>query len=212
MSPHKVFTLRRPLSYSEKVDALWTPRHNQPGALGGFSVVLHVPWFLAEHASRIFSPRNLLIKHISDPNFTFRKFEYAGNAIEVINNAEWRITQEPSGRQHTNITNLLSDIRQFVRIDGKTIVEMDIKSCHPACLIMYLRDEGPSPALALELAQWEEHLRTGSLYEWLCETFGNPKRSRIKKLVMIMINGRPHHAVQFWAWMRERFPPDVRSH
>jgi hypothetical protein len=40
MTPQKVFTRRRPPSYSEKVDALWTPRHNQPGALGGFSVAM----------------------------------------------------------------------------------------------------------------------------------------------------------------------------
>ncbi len=65
MTPRKVFTLRRPLFYSEKVDALWTPRHHQPGALGRFSVVLHAPWFLPEHASRIFSPRNLMIRTYS---------------------------------------------------------------------------------------------------------------------------------------------------
>jgi hypothetical protein len=61
MAPHKVFTLRRPLSYSEKVDALWTPRHHQPGALGGFSVAPHAPCSLAEHASSIFMLRSSLL-------------------------------------------------------------------------------------------------------------------------------------------------------
>jgi hypothetical protein len=132
--------------------------------------------------------------------------EYAQSAIERINTADWHMTYEPSGRLHTNLTNLLSDIRQFVEIDGNPVVELDIKSCHPGCLYKVMRTRNPSPNLTAELDVWEEAFRAGQFYEMLEGMEGSLSRSQIKKKVMIWLNGKRFHAAEFCAFMDRAFP------
>jgi len=66
-----------------------------------------------------------------------------------IENKDWTVkVDDTSYRLHTNVTNMKSDLRQFLRINDTPLVNIDIKNSQPFCSILLLTD----PSKAIEFA------------------------------------------------------------
>ena len=92
-----------------------------------------------------------------------------------------------AGRYYTCLTNMHSEIRRELRIDGEPIVEVDISSAQPAMLGLLLRERYPNVKSA-----WLEHCEKGDFYEWigriaLGRKITTEERKVIKVLIMRML-------------------------
>ena len=92
-----------------------------------------------------------------------------------------------AGRYYTCLTNMHSEIRRELRIDGEPIVEVDISSAQPAMLGLLLRERYPYVRSA-----WLAHCEKGDFYEWigrmaLGRGITEEERKVIKLLVMRML-------------------------
>ena len=92
-----------------------------------------------------------------------------------------------AGRYYTCLTNMHSEIRRELRIDGEPIVEVDISSAQPAMLGLLLRERYSDIWSA-----WLEHCEKGDFYEWIGSIAVGRKitpeeRKVIKLLIMRML-------------------------
>ena len=67
-----------------------------------------------------------------------------------------------AGRYYTCLTNMHSEIRKELCIDGEQVVEVDISSAQPTMLGFLLRKQHPDIKSA-----WLEHCEKGDFYEWI---------------------------------------------
>ena len=92
-----------------------------------------------------------------------------------------------AGRYYTCLTNMHSEIRKELCIDGEPIVEVDISSAQPAMLGLLLRERYPNVK-----SSWLEHCEKGDFYEWIGRIAIGRKitpeeRKVIKLLIMRML-------------------------
>ena len=112
-----------------------------------------------------------------------------------------------AGRYYTCLTNMHSEIRRELRIDGEPIVEVDISSAQPAMLGLLLRERYPNVKSA-----WLEHCEKGDFYEWIGSLaigrkITTEERKVIKVLIMRMLYTaqRPtdkQDETPFWWYMK----------
>ena len=113
-----------------------------------------------------------------------------------------------AGRYYTCLTNMHSEIRRELRIDGEPIVEVDISSAQPAMLGLLLRERYPNVKSA-----WLEHCEKGDFYEWIGRIaigrkITTEERKVIKVLIMRMlyIAQRPTETqdeTPFWWYLKK---------
>lgn len=60
-------------------------------------------------------------------------------SVDMINDKDWFFTNDKYGRVHTNITNLKSNMRKYLRVDGTPLVELDIANSQPFFFSLILR-------------------------------------------------------------------------
>ena len=92
-----------------------------------------------------------------------------------------------AGRYYTCLTNMHSEIRRELRIDGEPIVEVDISSAQPAMLGLLLRERYPNVK-----SSWLSHCEKGDFYEWIGRVaigrkITTEERKVIKVLIMRML-------------------------
>ena len=92
-----------------------------------------------------------------------------------------------AGRYYTCLTNMHSEIRKELCIDGEQVVEVDISSAQPTMLGFLLRKQHPDIKSA-----WLEHCEKGDFYEWigriaLGRKITTEERKTIKVLIMRML-------------------------
>ena len=92
-----------------------------------------------------------------------------------------------AGRYYTCLTNMHSEIRRELRIEGEPIMEVDISSAQPTMLGLLLRKQYPDIKSA-----WLEHCEKGDFYEWighmvLGRGITKEERKVIKLLIMRML-------------------------
>ena len=91
-----------------------------------------------------------------------------------------------AGRYYTCLTNMHSEIRRELRIDGEPIVEVDISSAQPAMLGLLLRERYPNVKSA-----WLAHCEKGDFYEWIGRiAIGRgitPEERRVIKLLVMRL-------------------------
>ena len=92
-----------------------------------------------------------------------------------------------AGRYYTCLTNMHSEIRRELCIDGEPVVEVDISSAQPAMLGLLLRERYPNVKSA-----WLSHCEKGDFYEWighmvLGRGITKEERTVIKLMVMRML-------------------------
>ncbi len=92
-----------------------------------------------------------------------------------------------AGRYYTCLTNMHSEIRREMRIDGEQVVEVDISAAQPTMLGLLLRERYPNVKSA-----WLEHCEKGDFYEWIGRIaigrgITKDERQVIKTLVMRLL-------------------------
>ena len=88
-----------------------------------------------------------------------------------------------AGRYYTCLTNMHSEIRKELCIDGEPIVEVDISSAQPAMLGLLLRERYPNIRSA-----WLEHCEKGDFYEWIGRiAIGRGITSEERKVIKVLI-------------------------
>ncbi|MDA7640730.1 hypothetical protein N8787_03750 [Opitutaceae bacterium] len=124
------------------------------------------------------------------------QFDCYRRSVEAIYNKEYYlITDYKTGRLFNNYTNLWSDLREFLRIDGEAVAEIDIANSQPLLAAdLYLENsEEKQKYLAIVLE--------GNFYRVLEAASGNkyPDYKKLKELVFAQVffgknsegNGRP---------------------
>ena len=128
-------------------------------------------WFAARAVSAIAEHDTYhMLRHSDDSE--------DNNEEKMIHNA---------GRYYTCLTNMHSEIRRELRIDGEPIIEVDISSAQPTMLGFLLRKQHPDIKSA-----WLEHCEKGDFYEWighmvLGRGITKEERTVIKLMVMRML-------------------------
>ena len=107
--------------------------------------------------------------------------------VDRINNKDFFLVKDSfSGRIHTNATNINSYIRKnFLKMNGNPMVEVDIKSSQPTFLINWLQDK---PVDSQELHNYTKLLRKGIFYETFAKWFSqdwNKPMTRDEAKVMV---------------------------
>ena len=92
-----------------------------------------------------------------------------------------------AGRYYTCLTNMHSEIRKELCIDGEQVVEVDISAAQPTMLGLLLRERYPNVKSA-----WLEHCEKGDFYEWIGRIsigrgITKDERQVIKTLVMRLL-------------------------
>jgi len=63
-------------------------------------------------------------------------------SAEFIRQGDWRLSVDPFGRVHTNVSNLKRELRQHLSVDGRRLVNLDIANSQPLFLALHtLRGE-----------------------------------------------------------------------
>jgi hypothetical protein len=134
----------------------------------------------------------------SDLTLSIDKYNnLVASATRIANNDIFYTVDDTSRRFHSNITNMAKDLRQFLRIDGKPLVNLDLKNSQPYLSIILLTDPGKDSDLTRDpnLAETLKNLKVsrakdvkkyiklvvaGELYEYLMREFskGNLELSR----------------------------------
>jgi hypothetical protein len=118
-------------------------------------------------------------------------------------------------RYHSNLTNLPKELRRFIRIEWKSLVNLDIKNCQPYLSIIILRNPAKVAEYAkckqfrmllktLQVNQTEDVeryvslVKNGEFYEYLLENFiknglAITSRDEVKKLVLQILFDRNNH-------------------
>ena len=92
-----------------------------------------------------------------------------------------------AGRYYTCLTNMHSEIRKKLCIDGEQVVEVDISAAQPTMLGLLLRERYPNVKSA-----WLSHCEKGDFYEWIGRIaigrgITKDERQVIKTLVMRLL-------------------------
>ena len=91
-----------------------------------------------------------------------------------------------AGRYYTCLTNMHSEIRKELCIDGEQVVEVDISAAQPTMLGLLLRERYPNVKSA-----WLSHCEKGDFYEWIGRmAIGRgitPEERRVIKLLVMRL-------------------------
>jgi len=93
-------------------------------------------------------------------------------------------------RAHTNLTNLASDLRQFIRYKGKKIAQVDLRNSQPFLLNLLIKNkiDWSNEAQVSEYKQFKQITEEGKFYEFLMEKFEVSEEKR--KEFKLMFFGR----------------------
>lgn len=111
-------------------------------------------------------------------------------AVDLIDSRDlFFVIDKKAKRAHTNLTNLASDLRQFVTVDGRKLGQVDLSNSQPFFLNLVLRKRiNIKNASELEeFYRYKEITEKGQFYEYLMGEFGiendNPEaRMNFKKM------------------------------
>jgi hypothetical protein len=106
-------------------------------------------------------------------------------SIEWIRDKDWFFKADPNtGRVFNNVTSLPKVLRQFLRLDGKPLVEVDVANCQPLLLLGLYDGEG-------ERDQFRQVAQNGTFYECLDseleKPYGAQRRDELKVKVFTQI-------------------------
>ena len=92
-------------------------------------------------------------------------------ALQLVNDGGmvYNAEDESGGRFHSNLTNMRSDLRQHLRVDGKRLVQIDLKNSQPMSLVVRLDKAG------VECGRYRQVCEEGNLYELLATKSGLTK-------------------------------------
>lgn len=111
--------------------------------------------------------------------------DYYERSVEDIKLGEWFFGRDKkTGRVFSNITSLPRNLRPYLRLDGKPLVEIDVSNCQPL-LLLGLYDDEP------EREKFKLVVESGKFYEFLDnkleKPFGLIRRDTLKKRALTQI-------------------------
>ncbi len=169
---------------------------------------------------------NFVCKTITETD----KFNYANaSVIRLLNGDIYSKVDTTSGRFHSNITNIPKGLRQFLRVNGKPLINIDVTNCQPYLSIVLLLNPNKAaefakhcPKFTMMLkdlqAQQTEDVRLyislvykGELYEYLTEEFNKRgqiinNRKDVKKKVLLILFDRNRNNSKARSIFNELFP------
>jgi hypothetical protein len=110
-------------------------------------------------------------------------------AVWFIQDGQFRLETCRFGRVHTNLTNLKRELRRFLHVDGRPLVNLDIRNSQPLVFASILKDrfefdpgqtERPAPP---DVVQYVELVQAGRFYDHVMAAWEIPaeERSSFKK-------------------------------
>jgi hypothetical protein len=111
-------------------------------------------------------------------------------AIELISSRDIFFTVDKKGyRVHTNLTNLASDLRQFIRYKGKKLGQVDLRNSQPFLLNLLIKNKinFRDERQVSEYNKYKDLTERGEFYSYLMSEFGEysdieEKRQNFKKV------------------------------
>ena len=105
-------------------------------------------------------------------------------SITRIRDKQWNFIVDPtSQRVHTNLTNISSELRQFIRLDGMPIKGRDLVNSQPVFLAMLLLEEYKGKEIPEDVELYIDLCLNGGFYEHLMASGGFTNRKSFKTLV-----------------------------
>lgn len=152
---------------------------------------------LKRHVSHLYPSQNRFIRQMTiEPesknfiqNFETEKYNAALSSILKIQQGDlFYSVDTTSGRYHSNLTNLPSSLRPFIRINGKQLSNIDVKNSQPYFMIPLLYDPSKvahlaksenfrmllktlQPVKALDVTLWSFLVISGKLYQFFYDLF-----------------------------------------
>ena len=120
-------------------------------------------------------------------------------ALQLVNDGSrvYNAEDERGGRFHSNLTNMRSDLRQHLRVDGKRLVRIDLKNSQPMSLVVQLDKAG------VECDRYRRVCEDGSLYELLAAGSGLTRAEAKAELIQSVFFGRRGTRSKVEAFRRE---------
>jgi hypothetical protein len=135
------------------------------------------------------------MKYIND-NYTPYSDEYEARRLSVeliIGGDIFFIVDSKGNRAHTNLTNLASDLRQFITFEGRKLGQVDLKNSQPFLLNLILkkRINMRNEKEYAEYAKYKKLTEDGIFYEYLMEAFGiDNSNDKARKDFKLLFFGR----------------------
>jgi hypothetical protein len=107
-------------------------------------------------------------------------------ALQAINDGAivWNPEDEFGRRFHSNLTNLRSELRQYLRVDGKPLYQVDIKNSQPLFAVAVLESRG------VKCDQYKDVCQSGRLYEHLGALAGLSRADAKHQVISSVFFGR----------------------
>lgn len=153
--------------------------------------------------------------------------EYVNHSISVdliVNRDYFFVADSTAGRVHNNITNLSSDLRQFLRYENNALVEIDIRNSQPFLFNLLIQDyiynSLPHPqgydnkSLSYgtksldDIELYRDLTSKGMFYEYLMPYFLTNSRDEFKKNIFgrVFYNDENRHQYEEWFSFQDIFP------
>jgi hypothetical protein len=100
-------------------------------------------------------------------------------AIRFIAARDWHFTVCRFGRVHTNITNLKSELRKHLSVNGEGLVNLDIRNSQPLVFAALLKEHfGESGRVPADVRHFMDLCQAGTFYDYLMGESGIPSDQR----------------------------------
>lgn len=129
-------------------------------------------------------------------------------SISAYLDSNYRINIDKSERVHTNLTNLKSDFRRFLTVQGEKLGQVDIKNSQPLFLYMVIKDNPDIPET--EKFAYKALVEGGRFYEFFMDKLDLPsnKRKEVKEMTFkyIFYGENGNYDYKYLKIFRDEFP------
>ncbi len=115
------------------------------------------------------------------PFFTAEKVNPNFLSIEAIQKGNWFLHRpDKRSRVHTNLTNLKREYREFLRYNGKPLVELDIRNSQPLIASILIKDHWVKQRRSIpeDAVQYQKDCEAGTFYDYFMHLNRVPTESR----------------------------------
>lgn len=117
-----------------------------------------------------------------------KKYDSNFYSISEYSDGNYRFSVDEFGnRAHTNLTNLSTNLRQFLSVEGEPLGQIDISNSQP--LFFYLHLQNITSIPKFEKDNYREIVETGSFYEFFMSKLNIPfeKRKDVKHKILASV-------------------------
>ena len=135
---------------------------------------------------------------------------YNANFYSICNyrDSNYRFHTDKSNRIHTNLTNLKSDFRRFLSVQGEKLGQVDIKNSQPLFLYLIIKDN--ADISDSEKQEYRQLVEEGRFYEMFMEKLNltADKRDEVKEMTYkyIFYGESRNMDNRYLNLFREKFP------